>query len=310
MTADGSRGVLLCGVGAPGSLAEVDDFVRGLRGNRPTPPELLEEMRLRYERIGGASPLGAISRKQAAALEEHFRSRGANVPCRYGAVVGVPSLASALKELRAEGVRDLTCVALTPYYSGWGVGRYFREVRRLVRSFGNPARVRFVTSWHLEPGLVSAFADAVEQARRQLAPAGAGDPLVVFTAHSLPTRLLGPREPYLRLLGETRRAVAVELSLQSWISAFQSVGRSEGPWLGPAVEALVESLVPEPERGVIVLPYGFIADNLEILYDLDIDLAEAARRRGIPFARAPVPNLNPRLIEAMARAAGGTPRRE
>lgn len=300
-------GVLLCAVGAPGSLAEIEPFVRGLRGSRPTPADLLAEMRARYERIGGGSPLGEISRQQAAALERRLSSRGTRVPCRYGAVVGEPSLGAALQELRAQGARNITCLALTPYYSRWGVGRYFREVRRLVRLAPFTGSLRFVTSWHLTPGLLDAYADGIRAARAELARnAGGGDPLVVFTAHSLPTHLLGPREPYVGQLGETRRRVAAQLGLAGWATAYQSVGSSREPWLGPSVESFVGSLVVGDRAGVVIAPVGFISDNLEILYDLDIALRGLAEQRAIPFARAAAPNLHPGLIEAMARTVAAS----
>ncbi len=296
------EGVLLCAVGAPATMDEVEPFVRGLRGNRPTSPELVGEMRERYRRIGGGSPLGRISAEQAAALERHFRDGGEEVPCRYGAVVGTPSIATSLTELRDLGVSTITCVALTPYYSGWGVGRYFSTVRRLVRAARSPPTVRFVTSWHRQPKLLEAFAAGLRSARSALSVGTDHEPLVVFTAHSLPVQLIGPREPYVGHLGETRRAIAQQLGLRGWASAYQSVGSSGGPWLGPSVETLVDSLPRNDANGIVVAPFGFIADNLEILYDLDIDLRARAEARGIPFSRAPVPNVDPRLVEALATA--------
>ncbi len=306
MEEPGVDGVLLCAVGAPGSPEEVGPFVRGLRGNRPTPEELVEEMRTRYARIGGFSPLGAISERQAEALERRFRAGGDDVPVRYGAVVGTPSIETALDELLAEGSRSITALALTPYYSSWGVGRYFATVRRLLRARRSHHRARFVTHWHLERGLVEAYSEGVRSAQQTLEGTTGKEPMVVFTAHSLPLHLVGPREPYVRHLGETRRAVARRLALRGWSYAYQSVGSSGGPWLGPSADSLVESIPPD-SGGVVVAPCGFIADNLEILYDLDIELKELALRRGVPFARAPVPNLHPSLIEGMESAIRAGP---
>jgi protoporphyrin/coproporphyrin ferrochelatase len=304
-TATSREGVLLCALGSPGSLDEVEGFLRGVRRGRPTPPELIAEIRERYSRIGGGSPLGRISRDQAAELEARLGENGFTGPCRYGAVIGTPSVEDALGELTREGARNLTVVPLTPYYSRWGVGTYLARVRSAVRALPLGGRVRYVTGWHLEPALVEAFATRVRSLRADLARRTGRDPLLLFTAHSLPVRATETRDVYVRSLEETRRAILSRLSGERFLVAYQSAGRSEGPWLGPSVESVIEDPHLAAGGGIALVPYGFIADNLEILYDLDVVLRERAAARGLVVERIPSLNADPQLIEALASAVEG-----
>ncbi len=297
-------GVLLCALGAPATLDEVGRFLEGIRRGRPTPPELVDEFRARYARIGGGSPLGRISEAQAERLEAHYRAAGQTRPCRYGAVVGSPSLDEALDALEEAGAERLSIVPLTPYYSRWGVGTYLAEVRTRLRARGHIGPVRYVTGWHLEPRWVEGWTERIRSARARLRGRTGADPVLLFSAHSLPVRASASGDPYVRSLERTREAILARLGPARSIAAYQSVGRTGEAWLGPSVESVVDELPRATPGGVLLAAYGFAADNLEVLYDLDIELKERAARRGIELERVPSPNADPDLIAALADVVG------
>lgn len=297
------RGVVLMALGGPSSLDEVEPYLRDLREGRETPPELVTEFRERYRRIGGKTPLLDISRAQARALTGRLAAEGVEAPCTVGMRHSAPRISDAVRELVGGGVREIVGICLTPYYSSWSVGGYLATLGQAVEAVGSGAHLVPVESWNTEPGLVRAFAARVERGLRDLAAQGVQDPVVLFTAHSLPGIAEPARDPYVLELAETRRLIEASLPAMRSRLAYQSVGRRAGPWLGPSAETVLEELGRARERGVLVVPYGFVSDNLEILYDVDIEFREIAERAGLAFARAACPNDDPDLAEALAHAA-------
>ncbi len=302
------RGVVLMALGGPSSLDDVEPYLRDLREGRETPPELVAEFRERYRRIGGRTPLLDISRAQARALGERLAADGLEVPCTVGMRHSSPRIADAVRELLGLGIREIVGICLTPYYSSWSVGGYLTTLRQATDDAGSGTRLVPVESWNTEPGLVRSFAARVKRGLRDLAAQGVEDPVVLFTAHSLPGIADPDRDPYVLELAETRRLIEASLPALRSRLAYQSVGRRPGAWLGPSAETVLEELGRARERGVLVVPYGFVSDNLEILYDVDLEFREIAERAGLAFARAACPNDDPDLVEALAhavRSAGG-----
>ncbi len=295
-------GVVLMALGGPGSLDEVEPYLRDMRQGRETPKELVEEFRERYRRIGGRTPLLDISRAQARALELRLARPDRPVRCEVGMRHSAPRIETAVNVLADEGVRELVGVCLTPYYSKWSVGGYLSTLRSAVTTRGPDFTVRTVESWSREPGLVGAYAASVQRGLARLAETGVRDPVVLFTAHSLPGIENPEEDPYVVQLQETRRLIEQQLPPLRSRFAYQSVGRRAGPWLGPPAEEEIERLATAGERGVLVAPFGFVADNLEILYDVDIEFRELAQRHGLAFARTDSPNADPGLVSALASA--------
>jgi ferrochelatase len=281
-------GVLLLAHGTPESLDQMPEYLTLVRGGRAPSAELVEEMRHNYAAIGGRSPLTELTRAQAAALH---RALGDGTPVYVGMRNWRPFIADALAEARAAGVTDLLALPLAPQYSTLSVGKY-RAATEAVRPDG--LSLRFVDSWHGHPGLLDAFAEKLDQARRRF-PADA----VVFTAHSLPRRVIEAGDPYPAQVAATAEGVARRAGLRAWRTAWQSAGRTAEPWLSPTLEDELGVLAEEGARRVLVAPIGFVADHTEILFDLDIQARDAARRRGLELDRTESLNDSPRFIAAL-----------
>ncbi len=290
-------------LGGPASLPDVEPYLRDLRGGRATPSELVEEFRERYRRIGGGSPLVEITRRQASALERRLAAEGVPARCEVGMRHGHPKIGEAVTRLVDEGIDELTGLCMTPYYSTWSVGGYLSALRKAVEETDTPPRLRLVESWHHDPSLAQAFALKVSHRLHSLADRGVRDPLVLFTAHSLPGVKDPETEPYVVELAATRKAIGERLPPIRSRFAYQSVGRREGPWLGPSAEEELDRAARHGEKAVLVVPFGFVSDNLEILFDVEIEMREQARRLGLVFDRTDSLNDDPLLIDALAHAA-------
>lgn len=295
-------GVLLTALGGPNSLDEVAPFLSEVRGGRPTPPALVAEYRDRYARIGGKSPLLKVSTAQASALEARLNRGGRWYVCRVGMRHWKPYVGDALAELDHDGVSRVVVLPLTPYHSRSTVDRYARAAQEAAARLGSPLDLACVASWNTQSGLVSAFAHRTTEARARLRAAGASDPPLLFTAHSLPRPLIDSGDDYETELRETMELILERLGRPRAQLAYQSAGRSDEPWLGPSLEAALEKLSAVGETSVVVVPFGFISDHLETLYDLDQAARAHAEKLGLLFERATSLNTDPDLIEAMANA--------
>lgn len=284
-----TSGVLLLAHGTPDRLDDMPEYLRLVRGGREPPAELVEEMRRNYAAIGGRSPLTDITREQAAALQVELAD---GTPVFVGMRNWRPFIADALAEAAAAGVTDLLALPLAPQYSTLSVGKYREAVER---SRPHDMRVRFVESWHDHPGLLDAYAEKVRAAR----PRDAGDE-VIFTAHSLPARVIRGGDPYAEQVAATAAGVAERAALARYRQAYQSAGRTPEPWLGPSLEAALEELAAEKARRALVAPIGFVCDHTEVLFDIDVQARAFAGSRGITLRRTESLNASPTFIRALA----------
>lgn len=295
-------GVLLTAVGGPNSLEEVGPFLLDIRGGRPTPAQLVDDFRERYRRIGGRSPLLDISRAQATALEERLNSDGGAYRCYVGMRNWRPYILDVFPTVVADGIERLIVLPLTPYYSRRSVGAYFAAVKDALATQTRPPDVAYVESWNTEPALVRMFAAKIRASLERLAKRGFRDPVVLFTAHSLPKKLMDEGDPYERELSETMALILQRLPPLRTRMAWQSAGRTEEAWLGPPLEEVLVEIGKAGEKAVLVVPFGFVSDHLEILYDVDIEAREFAAERGVHLERTDSPNTDPGFIDAMAAA--------
>jgi protoporphyrin/coproporphyrin ferrochelatase len=279
------KAVVLMAYGSPERLADVPAYYSDIRGGRPIRPELLEDLVERYRRLGidEGSPLNAITEETRAALEAEL----GDVPVFTGMKHWTPRIAEAADAAVSAGADTVVGLVLAPHYSAMSIAGYRTQ---LEQALGGRAELAFIDSWHDEPGFVELLADRVR---------GIGAH-VVFTAHSLPARILEAGDPYRDQLFETSRLIAERAGLDDWSFSFQSESQTGEPWLGPDILDHLEELQGRGITDVLVCPVGFVADHLEIRWDLDHEAAEKARELGLSFSRIEMPNADPAFIEVLA----------
>ena len=279
------KAVVLMAYGSPERLADVPAYYRDIRGGRPIRPELLEDLVERYRRLGidEGSPLNAITEETRAALEAEL----GDVPVFTGMKHWTPHIAEAADAAVSAGADTVVGLVLAPHYSAMSIAGYRTQ---LAQALDGRAELAFIDSWHDEPGFIGLLADRVR---------GTGAH-VVFTAHSLPARILEAGDPYKDQLLETSRLIAERAGLDDWSFSFQSESQTGEPWLGPDILDHLEELHERGITEVLVCPVGFVADHLEIRWDLDHEAAEKARELGLNFSRIEMPNADPAFIDVLA----------
>lgn len=291
-------GVLLMTYGSPASLDDVPRYVRAVRGGREVPAEVVAEMRRRYELIGG-SPLIAITLAQAAALE----ARLAGAAVRAGMRFSPPTIAAGLAELAAAGARRVVAIVMSPQYSPLLMGGYGRAIDEARAGLGAAApEVTLAGAWHTEPAFLDALAGRLREALDRLPPAEAATLPVLLTAHSLPRRVAAQEPAYLGQLEETAVSVAERAGLarERWTFCWQSAGHEPGEWMKPDFAELMPQLAAAGHRSVLIAPVQFLADHLEVLYDIDVGARAQAEAAGLRCYRIESLNVDPRFIDALA----------
>ena len=277
-------GVLLMAHGTPASLEEMPEYLALVRGGRPASPELVAEMRHNYAAIGGRSPLTDITFGQAQALRDRL---GASIPVAVGMRNWTPFITEAVAELASSGVTRVIGIPMAPQFSTLSVQKYVDVARDALR---DGMTLDAVHSYHAHPLLIEAFAERVRAA------VPCPDELVVFTAHSLPTRVIASGDSYALEVAETARAVAERARVTRYERAYQSAGRTPEPWIGPDLTALIAQLSSTGARRFLVVPIGFVCDHTEILFDIDVQAAGAARAAGTSLRRTESLNTSPKFI--------------
>jgi protoporphyrin/coproporphyrin ferrochelatase len=296
-------GVLAMAYGTPASPDEIEAYYTHIRRGRPPTGELLAELRGRYEAIGGSSPLLEITQAQVRVLRDALAQAGfGDVRVALGMKHAPPFIEDGVAELIAAGAQRIVGVVLAPHYSRMSVGEYEERARAAACAAPEPPEVVVVHNWHLEADYLRLVARAVGDALARLPGELSDDARVLFTAHSLPERILTTGDPYVEQLGETAAAVASLAGIEHWGIAWQSAGRTADPWIGPDVLDAMTELVAQGVEAVVVCPAGFVSDHLEVLYDLDVEAAARAQELGIAFERTASPNASPELAQAIVAA--------
>ncbi|MEA2476059.1 MAG: protoporphyrin/coproporphyrin ferrochelatase [Actinomycetota bacterium] len=290
------RGVIVMAYGTPQSLDGVAAYYTDIRRGRPPPPELLEELTDRYRAIGGRSPLLEITQEQALGVEERI-----HVKTYLGQKHAAPSIPDAVRRLRDDGVERAVGLVLAPHYSRMSIGDYESRVRVAADEQGWAGKLEMIDSWHLEPGYIGYLATEVERALNDIPVPARESSLVVFSAHSLPEKILASGDPYADQLRETAQAVAERAGIERWQIGWQSAGRTQDPWLGPDILQILADVAATGETaGVVVCPCGFVADHLEVLYDIDIEAQALAQELGLELRRTRAPNDDPAFLDCLA----------
>ena len=279
-----SDAVVLMAYGSPERLADVPAYYADIRGGRAIAGEQLDDLVERYRRLGieESSPLNAITEQTRAALEAELV-----LPVFTGMKHWTPHIADAAEAALAAGVDTVVGLVLAPHYSALSIAGY-RE--QLERALDGRAELVFVDSWHSEPGFVELLAERVRGAEAH----------VVFTAHSLPARILDAGDPYKEQLLETSRLVAERAGLDDWSFSFQSESPTGEPWLDPDILDHLDSLHAQGVADVLVCPVGFVSDHLEIRWDIDVEAREKAAELGMRLERIEMPNDDPAFVRTLA----------
>lgn len=293
--------VLLMAMGGPDCLENVEPFLLDVRGGRPTPPELVEEIRERYRATGGKSPAVGITKDVAKKLEARLNETGNE---RYRVYVGLrhwhPFIKETYAELLADAPEQIIGFCMAPQQSSLSTGAYRKKVEEAQASLQSTCPVSYVGSWNRHPKLIAAIIENIKQGLLKFpADVRAGVP-VLFTAHSLPERIVAMKDPYPEEVTGTVEAVTALLGNQPTRFAYQSQGRSGEKWLGPTVESAIEDLSRAGHRHVLVAPIGFLCDHVETLYDIDIELKQLAASHGMQLERIQMLNDSPALVEVLA----------
>jgi len=299
------RGVLLMTYGSPASLDReaIRTYLARVRGGREPDPELVDEFTRRYDVIGG-SPLIGITRTQAAGL-----AKALEWPVEVGMRFSEPSIETGLRALADAGVTSVAAIVLSPQYSPLLMNGYARAIDDALGTFGDSApAVRVAGAWHEEPAFVQALADRLTNILGCLQAKEPGGASILMTAHSLPRRVADQEPEYLAQLRATADAVARAAGLpqDGWTFCWQSAGHEPGEWMKPDFADLMPEIAARGGRSVVVVPIQFLADHLEILYDVDVGAREQAERCGLDFHRIESLNDDPGLIEALASVARTT----
>jgi protoporphyrin/coproporphyrin ferrochelatase len=294
-------GILLMAHGSPDRLDDMAAYLQHVRGGRPTPPALVDDIRERYRLIGGRSPLLDLTRAQGKALEERLNATGRRFRVYVGMRHWQPFIQDTLKQMVDDGIRCVVAVSMAPQYSQLSVGAYRQALDTAQMESGADLDVTVVTTWHDQPLLLQAFAERVEEMFAQLSAEVRAQLGIVFTAHSLPQRVVAEGDPYPQEVDHTAAGVAKLLGLTSWEVAYQSQGATAEPWLGPTLEQIFERAAAQTRRALLLVPIGFVCDHVEILYDLDILAQKVAQERGLCLLRTASLNTSPTFIEALAQ---------
>ncbi len=279
-----SDAVVLMAYGSPERLEDVPAYYADIRGGRPIAPENLADLVERYRRLGveDSNPLNEITERTRAALERALR-----LPVYTGMKHWTPRIADAAESALAGGATRVAGLVLAPHYSALSI-RGYRD--QLERALDGRAELRFVDSWHDDDAFVALLADKVRGT----------DAHVVFTAHSLPARILELGDPYRDQLLETSRLVAARAGVDDWSFSFQSESPTGEPWLGPDILDHIRAVRADGVTTVLVCPVGFVSDHLEIRWDIDVEAMELAHALGLELTRIEMPNDEPAFIEALA----------
>lgn len=288
--------VLLLAYGGPNSVDDIPDYLLDIRGGRHTPQQLIDEISERYRLIGGRSPLLPITLSVADKLEQAI-----GLPVYIGMRHWDPYIGDVVAQMAKDGVERFVTICMAPHYSALSIGKYRSDLDQALSAVGGDIDVYFVESWFTQPDYLKGLSSNIRQTLARWTEPERDRVTVVFTAHSLPAVILEQGDPYDDQLRETAALLAQSLALPAdrWTFCYQSAAKTGVPWLGPQIEDLVVQLAADGHEDVLVAPIGFIADHVEILYDIDIGLQRIAGEQGLRLERPPMLNDSPFLINAL-----------
>jgi len=312
--------VLLLAFGCPDSTESIEPFITNVMGGRKPSPNQLQKIKERYLMIGGRSPLLDITKKQAEALEKELNSTSSfSPPYKVGdrggkdfrVFVGMrywhPFIKDTLNEIKNSGAERIVAVVMAPHYSKLSTGNYIKAVNEAMAELTPPIppflrgsegglAISFINNWHIHPLFLEAVAEKIKKGISYFKDINKADIQIIFSAHSLPEK----DALYVKQLNETIEGIIKLTGDISWHLGFQSKGMSAGEWLEPTVDSILERLSKDGKKYILIVPVGFVSDNIETLYDIDIFYKETAKSLGLIFHRTESLNDSPKFIESLA----------
>jgi ferrochelatase len=289
-------GLLVMAYGGPDNIDEVEPYLLDVRGYRPTAPEIIHEVRERYREIGGRSPILEQTQAQTAALESALNTNGQEFKAFVGMRHWHPYIKNTLIEMQAQGIQRAVGLVMAPHYSRMSVEAYFKRMSEAE----SPIAIAPINNWHLLPGYLDALVSRVRAALERF-PADVRSQIpVIFSAHSLPERILTWNDPYPDQLRATVDAVMQRLGDQPHDFAFQSAAISNEPWLGPDVSEKIKYFAGQGQNNIISCPIGFVCEHVEVLYDIDVVYQKLAKLLGVRLERIEMVHTAPQMIAGLA----------
>ena len=302
MSENTPTGILVLAYGTPEKPEDIEPYYTHIRGGRPPSPESLENLRERYRLVGGRTPLLDLSKGVADGLQARLDQQA---PGKYRVYLGMkhwhPYIGAVVPRIVADGVREVIAVVLAPHYSRFSLEGYRKYINQALEKVEPERRfsLNFIESWHEHPLFRRLIADRITQALGEFPAELRDDVRVVFSAHSLPEKIVAMGDPYPRQLHESAAGIAELLGLRQYGFCYQSAGMTGEPWLGPDILDYLPELRAEGVRAVLSVPFGFVAEHLEVLWDIDTEAQGKAEELGMALRRIRMPNADPEFVEVI-----------
>lgn len=297
-------GILVMAYGTPETIEDVEPYYTHIRGGRKPSPEQLADLVERYRRVGGQTPLYQLT----LAVAEQLQARlDRDHPGAYRVYLAMkhwhPFIGEVVPQIAADGIADVVGVVLAPHYSRYSLEGYRTYTEKALQTLARPFTFHFVEHWHDHPLFRALITDRIREALRAFPPEAQGHVTVLFSAHSLPEKIMRMDDPYVDQLRESAAAIARLVGLDDHRFCFQSAAPTPEPWLGPDIVDYLQTLHDEGARYVLSVPFGFVADHLEVLWDIDTEAQAKAHELGMTLRRIRMPNADPEFVEVIQAVA-------
>ncbi|MED4206072.1 ferrochelatase [Neobacillus mesonae] len=296
-------GLLVMAYGTPYTSDDLDRYYTHIRHGRKPSPELIEDLRSRYEAIGGISPLAKITLEQAEKLEEHLNT--IQDEFEFKMYLGLkhinPFIEDAVKQMVEDGLEEAVSIVLAPHFSTFSVKSYNGRAEEEAAKLGGTLKIKTIESWYDEPKFISYWADEIGKIFQQMPTDEKENAVLIVSAHSLPEKILQFGDPYPKQLKETADLIAKQADIKNYVIGWQSAGNTPEPWLGPDVQDLTRDLYNDHHyQAFVYAPVGFVCDHLEVLYDNDFECKAVTDELGVRYYRPEMPNAKQEFIDLLA----------
>jgi protoporphyrin/coproporphyrin ferrochelatase len=295
-------GLLVMAYGTPYNLDDLERYYTHIRHGRKPTAEMIDDLRNRYEAIGGISPLAKLTLEQASKLEEHLNQ--VQEEFEFKMYLGLkhiePFIEDAVKQMHDDGIKEAISIVLAPHFSTFSVKSYNGRAKEAAEKLGN-LEITSIESWYNEPKFIDYWVDKLNAIYEQMPSEEVDNSMLIVSAHSLPEKILQSGDPYPQQLQETADLIAEKAGIDQYAIGWQSAGNTPEPWLGPDVQDLTRELAEEKQvKAFVYAPVGFVCDHLEVLYDNDYECKLVTDEVGATYYRPAMPNAQDEFIDALA----------